>query len=93
MKLRRARGHDDGQRMELPPETEAALVEAGYKGKLGPMAHNTLVHRLAVLSKAHQMRDVKKNPCQDPKVRELPKKKAAMTKDPLSACWPPATIH
>src|SRR3990167_10189310 len=60
------------------------------------MAHNTLVHRLAVLSKAHQMREVK-NPCQDPKVRELlsrtrkayakrgelPKKKDALTKDPL----------
>jgi len=81
---------------ELPPEIDAALVEAGYKGKPGPMAHNTLVHRLAVLSKAHQMRDVK-NPCQDPKVRELlsrtrkayakrgelPKKKDALTKDPL----------
>lgn len=81
---------------ELPPEIDAALVEAGYKGKLGPMAHNTLVHRLAVLSKAHQMREAK-NPCQDPKVRELlsrtrkayakrgdlPKKKDALTKDPL----------
>ena len=81
---------------ELPVEIDAALVEAGYKGKPGPMAHNTLVHRLAVLSKAHQMRDVK-NPCQDPKVRELlsrtrkayakrgelPKKKDALTKDPL----------
>lgn len=81
---------------ELPVEVDAALVEAGYKGKPGPMAHNTLVHRLAVLSKAHQMREVK-NPCQDPKVRELlsrtrkayakrgelPKKKDALTKDPL----------
>ena len=81
---------------ELPAEIDKALVEAGYKGKPGPMAHNTLVHRLAVLSKAHQMRDVK-NPCQDPKVRELlsrtrkayakrgalPKKKDALTKDPL----------
>ena len=44
---------------ELPAEIDKALVEAGYKGKPGPMAHNTLVHRLAVLSKAHQMRDVK----------------------------------
>lgn len=81
---------------ELPAEIDAALVRAGYKGKPGPMAHNTLVHRLAVLSKAHQMREVK-NPCQDPKVRELlsrtrkayakrgelPKKKDALTKDPL----------
>ncbi len=81
---------------ELPAEIDVALVEAGYKGKLGPLSHNTLVHPLAVLSKAHQMREVK-NPCQDAKVRELlsrtrkayakrgdlPKKKDALTKDPL----------
>jgi integrase len=81
---------------ELPPEIDARLVTAGYKGKPGPFAHNTLVHRIAVLSKAHQAREVK-NPCQDPKVRELlsrtrkayakrgelPKKKAALTKDLL----------
>jgi len=85
-----------GLAYELPAEIDAILVDAGYKGKLGPLAHNTLVHRLAVLSKAHQVREVK-NPCQDPKVRdllshtrkayakrgELPKKKAALTKDPL----------
>lgn len=81
---------------ELPAEIDATLVEAGYKGHPGPMAHNTLVHRLAVLSKAHQMRKVH-NPCQDPQVRELlsrtrkayakrgemPKKKDALTRDPL----------
>lgn len=81
---------------ELPTEIDQALVDAGYKGKPGPMAHNTLVHRLAVLSKAHQVREAK-NPCQDPRVRELlsrtrkayakrgelPKKKDALTKDPL----------
>jgi integrase len=81
---------------ELPAEIDARLVAAGYKGKPGPLAHNTLVHRIAVLSKAHQSREVK-NPCQDPKVRELlsrtrkayvkrgelPQKKAALTKDLL----------
>ena len=81
---------------ELPAEIDARLVEAGYKGKPGPLAHATLVHRIAVLSKAHQVREVK-NPCQDPKVRELlsrtrkayakrgelPQKKAALTKDLL----------
>lgn len=40
---------------ELPPEVDQALVASGYKGKLGPPALNTLVHRIAVLSKAHQM--------------------------------------
>jgi integrase len=81
---------------ELPPEIDQALVNAGFKGKLGPLANNTLVHRVAVLSKAHQVKELK-NPCRDPKVRELlsrtrkayakrgelPKKKDALTKDPL----------
>ena len=81
---------------ELPPDVDAKLVAVGYKGKPGPLAHNTLVHRFAVLSKAHQARAVK-NPCQDPQVRELlsrtrkayakrgelPQKKAALTKDLL----------
>lgn len=89
---------DKGLASELPVEIDQALVHAGYKGKLGAMAHNTLVHRIAVLSKAHQMREFK-NPCHDPKVRELlsrtrkayakrgalPQKKDALTKDPLQA--------
>lgn len=40
---------------ELPADVDAALVAGGYKGKPGPPALNTLVHRIAVLSKAHQM--------------------------------------
>ncbi|MDR7377095.1 integrase [Rhodoferax ferrireducens] len=83
---------------ELPSEIDQALVRAGYKGRLGAMTHNTLVHRIAVLSKAHQLRELK-NPCHDPKVRELlsrtrkayakrgalPQKKDALTQDPLQA--------
>lgn len=83
---------------ELPYEIDQALVQAGFKGKMGALAHNTLVHRIAVLSKAHQLRELK-NPCHDPKVRELlsrtrkayakrgalPQKKDALTKDPLQA--------
>ena len=96
---------DHAQRMtpqglasELPKEVDQALVAGGYKGKLGPMAHNTLVHRIAVMSKAHQLRELA-NPCQDAQVRELlsrtrkayakrgalPRKKAALTKDPFQA--------
>lgn len=88
----------DGLVHELPLAIDQALVDAGFKGKLGPMALNTLIHRIAVLSKAHQLRELK-NPCQDPKVRELlaktrraygkrgalPQKKDALTKDPLMA--------
>ena len=40
---------------ELPADVDEALVRNGYKAKLGPPALNTLVHRIAVLSKAHQM--------------------------------------
>lgn len=81
---------------ELPPDIDNALVKAGYKGKPGPLSHSTLVHRIAVLSKVHQISELR-NPCQDPKVRELlsrtrkayakrgvsPNKKDALTKDPL----------
>ncbi|WP_446719649.1 tyrosine-type recombinase/integrase [Hydrogenophaga sp. OTU3427] len=81
---------------ELPAAIDQALVAAGYKGKTGPLAHNTLAHRLAVLSKAHQLHEVS-NPCQDTQVRELltrtrkayakrgelPHKQDALTKEPL----------
>jgi integrase len=40
---------------ELPPDVDQALVKNGYKRCLGPPALNTLIHRIAVLSKAHQM--------------------------------------
>jgi integrase len=89
---------DKGLMSELPAVIDLALVDAGYKGKPGALAHNTLVHRIAVLSKAHQLREFK-NPCHDPKVRELlsrtrkayakrgvlPQKKDALTRDPLQA--------
>lgn len=81
---------------ELPHAIDMALVSGGYKRKPGPLAHNTLVHRIAVLSKVHQIRSLT-NPCHDNKVRELlsrtrkayakrgvlPNKKDALTKDPL----------
>ena len=70
----------------------------GYKTRLGAPALNTLVHRIAVLSKAHQLAKAP-NPCADPLVRELlaqtrrayakrgarPRKQRALTKDPLQA--------
>lgn len=85
-----------GVRGELPVEVDLALVQSGCKAKLGAPAHATLVHRLAVLSKAHQSRNLP-NPCQDPRVREVlararkvyarqggrAQKKDALTKDVL----------
>lgn len=55
---------------ELPPAVDRALVNADFKGRLGSPALNTLLHRLAVLSKAHQSRELD-NPCAAPAVREL----------------------
>lgn len=82
----------------LPAALDRALVDGGFKGKLGPPALSTLVHRLSVLSKAHQMKGVT-NTVQDEKVRELAAKtrrayakrgvtlakKAALTLEPLLA--------
>jgi len=83
---------------DLPSAIDQALVEGGFKGELGAPALNTVLHRLSVLSKAHQMRDVS-NPTRDPTVQELvrrvrrayaargerPDRKTALTRDPLEA--------
>jgi integrase len=90
---------DDGTLIhELPEAIDDALVEGGFKGAPGAPALNTVLHRLSVLSKAHQMRDVT-NAVRDPAVQELvrrirrayagrgvrPGSKTALTKDPLEA--------
>ncbi len=83
---------------DLPPAIDAALVEGGFKGTLGAPALNTVLHRLSVLSKAHEVRN-QANPARHPSVQELvrrarrayasrgvrPARKAALTKDPLEA--------
>jgi len=83
---------------ELPPAVDRALVAEGFKGKLGSPALTTLVHRIAVLSKVHQLEEAA-NPCEQPRVRELlaktrrgyakrgalPRKKPALTREPLEA--------
>ncbi|QPS11394.1 site-specific integrase [Delftia acidovorans] len=85
-----------GLASEMPAHMDRALVEAGYKAREGPLSHNTLVHRMAVLSKAHRVHGLA-NPCQDGAVRELmsrtrkayarrgeqPAKKDALTRDLL----------
>lgn len=83
---------------ELPPAIDAALVAGGFKAKLGAPALNTLVHRVSVLSKLHQV-EAQANPCEQPRVRALlsktrrgyvkrgalPQKKPALTREPLEA--------
>ncbi|MFZ3183984.1 MAG: site-specific integrase [Pseudomonas sp.] len=41
----------------LPPAIDAALVEAKVKAKRGALSHNTVSHRLAVLSKWHRLNE------------------------------------
>ncbi|CAN7331492.1 site-specific integrase [Rhizobacter sp. LjRoot28] len=87
----------DGRLMtEMPPELDAELVRTKFKAKLGAVTLNTLVHRVSVLSKVHQL-EQQPNPCAQPRVRELlaktrrayakrgalPHKKPALTRDPL----------
>lgn len=83
---------------ELPTALDEVLVSTGLKGKLGPLALNTVEHRLAVLSKVHQLKRLA-NPCEDPAVKQLlkrarrahakrgalPHSKTAATKEPLEA--------
>lgn len=93
-----ARRSRSGPAWELPPALDAHLVAAGLKQRPGPFKLNTVVHRVAVLSAAHQARKLD-NPCESPEVRQLlakgrraahkrgerPRKKTAITKTELEA--------
>jgi integrase len=84
--------------IELPREIDRNLVEAGFKGAVGPLKMTTVTHRLYTLSKLHQLRR-QTNPCEDPAVRHLvagakraaskrgeaPRRKTAATREPLEA--------
>ncbi len=93
-----ARGAANRPLCELPPAIDKLLVEGGFKGNLGPLKMATVTHRVAVLSKLHQLRHLP-NPCEDPQLRHLlsrakraaskrgetVSKKTAATKAPLEA--------
>ncbi|WP_413704238.1 tyrosine-type recombinase/integrase [Pseudomonas sp. Pseusp16] len=82
----------------LPAETDLALRQARVKGKPGPLAFNTVSHRLAVLGKWHKLKHWD-NPCAAPAVTTLlreagkaqvrqgisVRKKTAITREPLQA--------
>lgn len=84
---------------ELPPTLDARLVAAGVKQRPGPLKLATVVHRIAVLSTAHQLKKATPNPAESPAVRHLlargrraavkrgerPHKKTAITKPELAA--------
>ena len=83
---------------DLPAAIDAALVQAGFKGRLGAPKLATVTHRLSVLSKAHALRE-QPNPVRDIALQELLRRvrrahaqrgalstpKRALTKDPLQA--------
>lgn len=93
-----ARRSAKGMTWELPEALDAQLVRARFKQRPGPLKLSTVVHRIAVLSKAHQLRRVE-NPCEQPPVRHLlararraankrgdrPTKKTAITRRELEA--------
>lgn len=83
---------------ELPAALDTALVANRFKAQLGPLSLSTLIHRVSVLSKTHQVAS-QDNPCATPRVRELlaktrrayakrgalPAKAPALTREPLDA--------
>ncbi|MGE8686038.1 MAG: tyrosine-type recombinase/integrase [Achromobacter sp.] len=89
---------EQGLKWELPLALDRELVRLKAKGKLGPPSLNTLLQRLSVLSKAHELQG-HPNPCRGARVRELlaktrrayarrgvaPAKKVALTREPLQA--------
>jgi len=93
-----ARRSGVGMAWELPKALDEQLVTAGFKKRPGALKLTTVVHRIAVLSKAHQLRRVE-NPCEQPPVRHLlararraankrgdrPTKKTAITRRELEA--------
>ncbi|QVQ29635.1 site-specific integrase [Achromobacter deleyi] len=92
------RSTDHGLKWELPLALDLELVRLKAKGKLGAPSLNTLLQRLSVLSKAHELLG-HPNPCRNATIRELlaktrrayarrgaaPAKKEALTREPLQA--------
>lgn len=93
-----ARRTEAGLEWELPAALDAQLVAARLKQRPGPLKLSTVIHRVAVLSKAHQLKQ-QPNPCEAPAVRHLlararraavkrgerPTKKTAITRRELEA--------
>jgi len=93
-----ARKGKTGLTWELPETLDEKLVAAGLKQRPGPFKLSTIIHRIAVLSAAHQFKKLP-NPCETPEVRQLlakgrraahkrgerPRKKTAITGNELEA--------
>ena len=89
---------DGGWNYLLPPGIDAALVAARVKSKPGPLAFNTVTHRLAVLGKWHRLKEWD-SPTEAPALKSLlrearkaqarqgvnVRKKTALVLEPLQA--------
>jgi hypothetical protein len=77
---------------DLPQAIDQALVDGGFKGFLGALKLSTIEHRLAVLSKAHQLKELS-SPTRDPAVQELLRRtrRAYASRGPLSTPKPALT--
>jgi integrase len=92
------RSSAEGPVSELPAALDLQLVAEGFKGKPGPLALNTVIHRLAVLSKLHAQHH-QPNPAHSEEVRTLlaqtrraytkrgvfTRRKDALTREPFEA--------
>lgn len=92
------RSTSEGLKSDLPAVIDQTLVDRGFKARLGAPALSTVLHRISVLSKVHQLQGLP-NATQEPAVRELLaktrrayakrgaviQKKPALTKEPLEA--------
>ena len=88
-----------GAAWELPATLDGVLVSSGLKQRPGPWSLATVVHRVAVLSTAHRLRQAAPNPAEAPGVRHLlarsrraavkqgvrPRKKTALARPELEA--------
>ena len=82
---------------KLTREVDAKLVELGIKSSLGPHKVTTISRRISAISMFHKLQELKPNPCEATRVKELlskakrravnhgykPAKKSAMTLDKL----------
>lgn len=62
---------DGGSAWQLPESVDRQLVDVGVKRQLGPFKISTIVHRVSVLSKVHQLKGLEQNPITDPRVQTL----------------------
>lgn len=101
-----ARRSKAGLTWELLPTLDAALVAAKLKQRPGAFKLSTVVHRIAVLSKAHQLKHLP-NPCEAPALRHLlararraaverglrPRRRPRSPGPNWRRCWRPAMTH